>query len=36
MMNTDGTPAGNNMSLGQTDDQQMITTNDRENYIIKL
>ena len=36
MMNTDGTPGGNNMGLGQMDDQQMITPNDRENYIQRL
>jgi hypothetical protein len=36
MMNTDGTIGGNNMGLGQADDQQMITPNDRENYITRL
>jgi len=35
-MNTDGTTSGNNMALGQGDDQQMITINDRENYIARL
>lgn len=36
MMNTDGTTGGNNMSLGQPDDQQLITGADREIYITKL
>ena len=36
MMNTDGTQGGNNMNLGQVDDQQMIILNDRENYITRL
>jgi hypothetical protein len=35
-MNTDGTTGGNNIGLGQADDQQMITLNDRENYISRL
>jgi len=35
-MNTDGTTGGNNMGLGQADDQQMITISDRENYITRL
>lgn len=35
-MNTDGTSGGNNMALGQADDQQMITLNDRENFIVRL
>jgi hypothetical protein len=36
MMNNDGTTGGNNMALGQADDQQIITINDRENYIARL
>ncbi|CAF4255970.1 unnamed protein product, partial [Rotaria sp. Silwood2] len=36
MMNNDGTTGGNNVGLTQTDDQQMITLADRENYIARL
>jgi hypothetical protein len=35
-MNTDGTTGGNNMGLGQVDDQQMITSSDRETFIARL
>ncbi|CAF3759498.1 unnamed protein product [Adineta steineri] len=35
-MNPDGTTGGNNVGLGQVDDQQMITSADRENYIARL
>ncbi len=36
MMNTDGTIGGNNVGLGQVDDQQMLTSTDRENYVARL
>ncbi|CAF5189945.1 unnamed protein product, partial [Rotaria sp. Silwood1] len=36
MMNNDGTTGGNNVGPTQTDDQQMVTSADRENYITRL